>query len=175
MSSRVSLPRRVLEYDAVSVEILERSSVDIPIRISRGNAAKSGGDHARTGGLPFDSVRHVEDEQMLFRWCSSHVLSQSRGELDVVPILGSPEDRAIEAVVIENYLETEKDFRSLLAKVRDADPEVVTLISYYTDGALIAQQAESVDLAAQLVANGACNSKDPFHGLESREACRRKF
>lgn len=63
-----------------------------------------------------------------------------------------------EAVAIENYLETEKDFRSLLAKVRDAAPEVVTLISYYTDGALIAQQAESVDIGAQLVANSACNS-----------------
>lgn len=63
-----------------------------------------------------------------------------------------------EAVVIDNYLENEKDFRTLLAKVRDAEPEVLTLISYYTDGALIAQQAQSVDLAAQLIANGACNS-----------------
>lgn len=63
-----------------------------------------------------------------------------------------------EVAAVENYLENEKDFRSLLAKVRDAEPEVVTLISYYTDGALIAQQAQAVDLNAQLVANGACNS-----------------
>lgn len=63
-----------------------------------------------------------------------------------------------EAVVIENYLETEKDFRALLAKVQDAQPEVVTLISYYTDGALIAQQSEAVGLTSQIVANGACNS-----------------
>ncbi|MBW3634736.1 MAG: ABC transporter substrate-binding protein [Chloroflexi bacterium] len=63
-----------------------------------------------------------------------------------------------EVAAVENYLENEKDFRSLLAKVRDVEPEVVTLISYYTDGALIAQQAQSVDLGAQLVANGACNS-----------------
>ncbi len=63
-----------------------------------------------------------------------------------------------EAVLIENYLETEKEFRPLLAKIRDAQPEVVTLISYYTDGALIAQQAESVEIDAQFVANGACNS-----------------
>lgn len=63
-----------------------------------------------------------------------------------------------EAVVIQNYLENEKDFRTLLAEVQDADPEVVTLISYYTDGALIAQQSEAVGLTAQLVANGACNS-----------------
>lgn len=63
-----------------------------------------------------------------------------------------------EVVAVENYLENEKDFRSLLAKVRDAQPEVVALISYYTDGALIAQQAQAVDLGAKLVANGACNS-----------------
>jgi len=63
-----------------------------------------------------------------------------------------------EAVAVENYLEAERDFRSLLAAVRDAQPEVVTLISYYTDGALLAQQAQSVELGAQLVANGACNS-----------------
>jgi branched-chain amino acid transport system substrate-binding protein len=63
-----------------------------------------------------------------------------------------------EAVAVESYLETEKDFRPILAKVRDAGPEVVTLISYYTDGALIAQQLQSVETAAQIVANGACNS-----------------
>jgi branched-chain amino acid transport system substrate-binding protein len=63
-----------------------------------------------------------------------------------------------EAVLVDNYLENEKDFRSLLAKVRDAQPEAVALISYYTDGALIAQQAQAVDLGARLVANGACNS-----------------
>ena len=63
-----------------------------------------------------------------------------------------------EAVAVESYLESERDFRSLLAAVRDAQPEVVTLIAYYTDGALLAQQAESVEIAAQLVASGSCNS-----------------
>jgi len=63
-----------------------------------------------------------------------------------------------QVVANENYLENERDFRSLLAKVNDAQPEVVTLISYYTDGALLAQQARQVGIGAQLVANGACNS-----------------
>lgn len=63
-----------------------------------------------------------------------------------------------ELVAVENYLEDEKDFKSILAKIRDAEPEVVALISYYTDGALIVQQAESVGLDAKLVANGACYS-----------------
>ncbi len=68
------------------------------------------------------------------------------------------EELGAEVVAVENYLENERDFRSLLAKVRDAQPEVVALISYYTDGALIAQQAKQVELSAQIVANGACNS-----------------
>ncbi len=63
-----------------------------------------------------------------------------------------------EVVLVENYLENERDFRSILAKVNEAQPEVVSLISYYTDGALIAQQAQQVGLQARLVANGACNS-----------------
>ncbi len=63
-----------------------------------------------------------------------------------------------EVVANENYLENERDVRSLLAKVNAAQPEVVTLISYYTDGALLAQQARQVGIGARLVANGACNS-----------------
>lgn len=63
-----------------------------------------------------------------------------------------------EVVLIENYLESERDFRPILAKVADAAPEVVVLISYYTDGALIAQQAPQVGLGAKLIASGACNS-----------------
>ena len=63
-----------------------------------------------------------------------------------------------EVVAVESYLENERDFRTLLTKVRDAQPEVVTLISYYTDGALLAQQAPQAGLTAKLVANGACNS-----------------
>ncbi len=63
-----------------------------------------------------------------------------------------------EVVAVENYLEDEKDFRSILTKVRDATPEVVALISYYTDGALIVQQAKAAGLVAKIVANGACYS-----------------
>jgi len=61
-------------------------------------------------------------------------------------------------VAMENYLETEKDFRSILAKVRDANPDVLALISYYTDGALIMQQSKDVGIKAKVVANGACYS-----------------
>lgn len=63
-----------------------------------------------------------------------------------------------ELTTVENYLENERDFRSLLAKVRDSGPEVVSIIAYYTDGALIAQQAEAAGLDVQIVASGSCNS-----------------
>lgn len=64
-----------------------------------------------------------------------------------------------EVVAIENYPEEEKDFRSLLAKVRDTRPEVLALISYYNDGALLMQQARAAGLGGvKVVANGACYS-----------------
>lgn len=63
-----------------------------------------------------------------------------------------------EAVLLDSYLETEKDFRAILAKVRDAAPESVTLISYYTDGALLVQQAKDVGITVPIVAIGSCYS-----------------
>lgn len=57
-----------------------------------------------------------------------------------------------------SYLSDEKDFKSLLLKVRDANPDVLALISYYNDGALIAQQARSVGLTAKIVAASSCYS-----------------
>ncbi|MGN6564574.1 MAG: ABC transporter substrate-binding protein [Thermomicrobiales bacterium] len=62
-------------------------------------------------------------------------------------------------VASENYLETENDFRAILTKVRDAKPDVLALIAYYNDGALLAQQAKQVGLDnVKIVANGACYS-----------------
>ena len=63
-----------------------------------------------------------------------------------------------EVVAVESYLETEKDFKPILSKVRDAGPEVLALISYYTDGALIMQQARALGIDAKVIANGACYS-----------------
>lgn len=45
-----------------------------------------------------------------------------------------------EVVANEAYLAEEKDFRSALTRVRDANPDGIALISYQADGALIAQQ-----------------------------------
>jgi branched-chain amino acid transport system substrate-binding protein len=58
----------------------------------------------------------------------------------------------------EPYLSTEKDFRSLLLKVRNANPDVLALISYYNDAALIVQQARAVGVKAKLLVSGSAYS-----------------
>jgi branched-chain amino acid transport system substrate-binding protein len=55
-------------------------------------------------------------------------------------------------VVTEGYIAEERDFRSTLVRVRDANPDGLILISYYSDGALIARQARQVGLKQAICA-----------------------
>lgn len=57
-----------------------------------------------------------------------------------------------EIVATEGYLPDEKDFRSTLVRVRDAKPDGLMLISYYSDGALIARQIKQAGLKLPTVA-----------------------
>lgn len=57
-----------------------------------------------------------------------------------------------EIVAIEGYLPDEKDFRSTLVRVRDAKPDGLMLISYYSDAALIARQVKQAGLKLPTVA-----------------------
>lgn len=61
-------------------------------------------------------------------------------------------------VLTDSYLETEKDFRALLAKVRAAKPDVLVLIAYYTDGALLVQQAKQAGVESKIIVSEACYS-----------------
>lgn len=61
-------------------------------------------------------------------------------------------------LLAESYLTSETDYRPLLLKARDAQPDAVVLLSYYNDGALLTQQAKNVGLTAQLVADDGCYS-----------------
>lgn len=63
-----------------------------------------------------------------------------------------------DATITANYLAAETDFKPILAKVRDANPDVLALISYYNDGALIMQQAKANGINTKVIANGACYS-----------------
>jgi branched-chain amino acid transport system substrate-binding protein len=57
-----------------------------------------------------------------------------------------------DAVVTEGYIPDERDFRSTLVRVRDAGPDGLILISYYSDGALIARQARQLGLKQTICA-----------------------
>lgn len=57
-----------------------------------------------------------------------------------------------EIAVTEGYIAEERDFRSTLVRVRDASPDGLILISYYSDGALIARQARQVGLKQTICA-----------------------
>ncbi len=58
------------------------------------------------------------------------------------------------------YLPTEKDFRSALTNVKNANPDGIILISYEADGALIAQQTRDAGLNVPLVASASLQSPD---------------
>lgn len=68
------------------------------------------------------------------------------------------QDRGAQVVIAEGYQPDEKDFRSTLVRVRDANPDGVVLISYYPDGALIAGQVRSVGLKQPIAAAGSVYS-----------------
>src|SRR5258708_36967980 len=57
-----------------------------------------------------------------------------------------------EIAVSEAYIAEERDFRSTLVRVRDANPDGLILISYYSDGALIARQARQAGLKQKICA-----------------------
>lgn len=61
-------------------------------------------------------------------------------------------DYGAEVVVAEGYIPDERDFRSTLVRVRDTNPDGLILISYYSDGALIARQARQVGLKQTICA-----------------------
>ncbi|TWA57343.1 amino acid/amide ABC transporter substrate-binding protein (HAAT family) [Azospirillum baldaniorum] len=67
-------------------------------------------------------------------------------------------ERGAEVVAAEAYLPEEKDFRSSLVRVREANPDGIVLISYYADGAAIARQLKPVGLSQPVVAVGSVYS-----------------
>jgi branched-chain amino acid transport system substrate-binding protein len=57
-----------------------------------------------------------------------------------------------EVVAAEAYLPDEKDFRSTLVRLRDADPTGIALVAYYPDGAQIMRQLRALDMYQPVVA-----------------------
>lgn len=65
-----------------------------------------------------------------------------------------------EVVAHETYLESDKDFRSAVTKIKDANPDAIVLLSYQADGALIAQQLRQAGVTVPLVATASIQSPD---------------
>jgi len=63
-------------------------------------------------------------------------------------------------VTTQAYLPDEKDFRSALTTVKDANPDGIILISYQDDGALIAQQVRDAGLTIPIVGGASLQSPD---------------
>jgi len=66
--------------------------------------------------------------------------------------------RGGQVVGAEGYLADEKDFRSAIVRVRDANPDAIALISYYPDGAQIARQIHNAGLPQPIIAGGSIYS-----------------
>lgn len=73
-------------------------------------------------------------------------------------LVKAAEARGAQVVIAEGYQPDEKDFRSTLVRVRDANPDGLVLISYYPDGALIASQVRNVGLTQPIAAVGSVYS-----------------
>jgi len=72
--------------------------------------------------------------------------------------LKAAKELGAEVVVAEGYIPEERDFRSTLVRVRDANPDGLVLISYYADGALIARQTRQTGLRQTVLAAGSVYS-----------------
>lgn len=60
--------------------------------------------------------------------------------------------RGTQVVASEGYQPTDKDFRATLLRLRDANPDALVLVSYYSDGAQIVRQARGSGLHTPIVA-----------------------
>jgi branched-chain amino acid transport system substrate-binding protein len=67
-------------------------------------------------------------------------------------------ERGVEVVATEAYLPDEKDFRTALTNIRNAHPDGIVFVSYYTDAALLAQQIRALGITVPIVANGSNHS-----------------
>jgi branched-chain amino acid transport system substrate-binding protein len=73
---------------------------------------------------------------------------------------GRIKELGADVVATEAYLPDEKDFRSALTRIRDANPDGIALISYQADGALIAQQLQDAGLKLPIVGGASLQSPD---------------
>jgi branched-chain amino acid transport system substrate-binding protein len=67
-------------------------------------------------------------------------------------------DKGAEVVATEGFLPGERDFRSTLVRIRDANPTGIVLEAYYADAAVIARQVRELGLKQPIAAVGSVYS-----------------
>ena len=107
------------------------------------------------------SVSQADEQPLLARYAVNRLglkklailhLNTDWGRTSRDYFVGAAKEFGAEVVITEGYIAEERDFRSTLVRVRDANPDGLILISYYSDGALIARQARQVGLKQTICA-----------------------
>lgn len=82
------------------------------------------------------------------------------GKATIISFSKHVEELGGSIVATQAYLPDEKDFRSAITAVKDAQPDGIILLSYQADGALIAQQVRDAGLTVPFVASASIQSPD---------------
>jgi len=107
------------------------------------------------------SVSQADEQPLLARYAVSHLglkklailhLNTDWGRTSRDHFANAAKEFGAEVVISEGYIHDERDFRSTLVRARDANPDGLILISYYSDGALIARQARQAGLKQTICA-----------------------
>jgi branched-chain amino acid transport system substrate-binding protein len=107
------------------------------------------------------SVSQADEQPLLARYAVSHLglkklailhLNTDWGRTSRDHFANAAKEYGAEVVISEGYIPDERDFRSTLVRARDANPDGLILISYYSDGALIARQARQAGLKQTICA-----------------------
>ncbi len=82
------------------------------------------------------------------------------GKSTIVSFSKRVEELGGSIVATQSYLPDEKDFRSAITAIKDANPDGIILISYTADAALIAQQVRDAGLTIPFVGSASIQSPD---------------
>jgi branched-chain amino acid transport system substrate-binding protein len=159
----VSDPRIVMELgDFSSPASMAASPIYQRAGLVQFGFTNSHPDFTKAGDFMWStSVSQADEQPLLARYAVSHlglkklaVLHQNTdwGRTSRDYFVNAAKEYGAEVAIPEGYSADDRDFRSTLVRVRDANPDGLILISYYSDGALIARQARQVGLKQTICA-----------------------
>ncbi len=93
------IPSSVLENNSVAVWVFEGFPVSIPIGIKRGNRREPRRDHTVDGCIPFNRIRNIEDDQVVFGRGTADRVPYLLGELKVIRNPTLADHHAVKAIV----------------------------------------------------------------------------